>query len=225
MEGYRVIGVDLESSRGRLAEAMGRIEGVAVCEDIASPSAASRLRARIETEVPTKQLDVLVHCAGITRDKSLKRMAPDAFRSVVDVNLEAVLRINRAFGLEDEGVPALRPGGRVVLLSSINGIGGAYGQTNYALSKSGLIGYAHALAPRLFARGITVNCVAPGFIETEMTAAIPWLMREVGRRANALKQGGLPEDVAAAVAFFACQQAFAVTGQTLRVCGGNLVGR
>jgi 3-oxoacyl-[acyl-carrier protein] reductase len=119
----------------------------------------------------------------------------------------------------------MRRGGKVVLLSSINGIAGAAGQTNYSLSKGALLGYARALAAPLSRRGVSINCVAPGFIETDMVRLMPPMLQFLGRRANALSQGGLPQDVAAAVAFLAAPYSDGITGQCLRVCGLNAVGR
>jgi 3-oxoacyl-[acyl-carrier protein] reductase len=118
----------------------------------------------------------------------------------------------------------LRDGGRVICLSSIAGIAGNVGQTNYAASKAGIIGYVSALSEKLASRGITVNAIAPGFIETRLTAAIPVAIREVARRMSALGQGGLPEDVGQALVFLASPGSQGITGRTLRVCGGSLVG-
>ena len=118
----------------------------------------------------------------------------------------------------------LHDNGRVVLLASISGIAGNLGQSNYAVSKAGLIGLAQAWAPALGKRGITINAVAPGFIETQMTAAIPLTIREAGRRMNSMSQGGLPQDVAETVAWFAQPSSGAVSGQVLRVCGQSLLG-
>src|SRR5690606_1563001 len=109
-------------------------------------------------------------------------------------------------------------------LSSIAGIAGNVGQTNYAASKAGVIGFTRTLAKQVHARGITVNAIAPGFIETRMTAAVPVVIREVGRRLSALGQGGLPEDVARAITFMATPGAAGETGQVLRVCGGSFIG-
>ena len=106
----------------------------------------------------------------------------------------------------------------------MNGIAGAAGQTNYAASKAGLIGFVEVQAPLLAKRGITINAVAPGFIETPMTAAMPLGPREAGRRMNSLSQGGLPVDVAETVAWMAWPASTGVTGQVVRVCGQNLIG-
>jgi len=119
---------------------------------------------------------------------------------------------------------SLKDGGRIICLSSIAGIAGNVGQTNYGASKAGIIGYVRAMSERLADRGITVNAIAPGFIETRLTAAIPIAIREVARRMSALGQGGLPEDVAQAILFLATPGAQGITGRTLRVCGGSLVG-
>jgi 3-oxoacyl-[acyl-carrier protein] reductase len=167
-------------------------------------------------------LDVVVHNAGITRDRLLANMDADRWASVLDVNLGAVLRMNEV--LLGEG--GLRDGGHVVLVSSIAGIAGNRGQTNYAASKAGVVGLVDALAadPGLRSRGITVNAVAPGFIETEMTARVPLATREVGRLLSSLRQGGLPVDVAETVAWLSQDANAAVSGNVVRVCGQNLLG-
>jgi len=115
-------------------------------------------------------------------------------------------------------------GGRVIGLSSMAGIAGNRGQTNYATSKAGMIGITEALAPSLAGRGITINAVAPGFIETAMTAGIPLATREVGRRLNSLYQGGQPVDVAETIAYFANPASNACTGNVIRVCGQGMLG-
>jgi 3-oxoacyl-[acyl-carrier protein] reductase len=112
----------------------------------------------------------------------------------------------------------------VIGLSSMAGIAGNRGQTNYATSKAGMIGITEALAPSLAGRGITINAVAPGFIETAMTAAIPLATREVGRRLNSLYQGGQPVDVAETIAYFASPGSNACTGNVIRVCGQGMLG-
>ncbi len=160
-------------------------------------------------------VDIVVHNAGITRDKTLAKMSSDFWNSVINVNLNAPQVLTQA--LLDGG--KLHDNGRVVLLASISGIAGNLGQSNYAVSKAGLIGLAQAWAPALGKRGITINAVAPGFIETQMTAAIPLTIREAGRRMNSMSQGGLPQDVAETVAWFAQPSSGAVSGQVLRCAG------
>lgn len=199
-----------------LAEVARRIGGTPLALDITAEDAGERIAAAL----PGGGLDVLVHNAGITRDRRLANMPADRFDSVIEVNLGSVLRTTDA--LLSSG--ALRDGGRIVATASISGIAGNAGQTNYAASKAGIIGFVRALAPSLAGRGITVNAVAPGFIETRMTAAVPFVIREAGRRMNSLGQGGRPVDVAETVAWFADPASGGVTGQVVRVCGQSLLG-
>ena len=232
-DGAKVVCADLPSAGEALARVANQIGGTTLQVDISTADApvhiAGYLRERFDG------VDIVVHNAGITRDKLLANMKPDVWRSVLDVNLGAQLRINAALtdaaltdaaltdaGLTDAGL--LRHGGRIVCLSSTSGIAGNRGQTNYAASKAGIIGMVRATAPRLAGDGATINAVAPGFIDTEMTARMPFATREVARRLNSLRQAGLPIDVAEAVAWLASPGAGAVSGQVLRVCGQNLVG-
>jgi 3-oxoacyl-[acyl-carrier protein] reductase len=186
-----------------------------VALDITAEDAASQL-----VDALPEGVDILVHNAGITRDKTLAKMSDEFWNSVINVNLHAPQVLTQA--LLDAG--KLHDNGRVVLIASISGIAGNLGQTNYALSKAGLIGLAQNWAPLLARRGISINAVAPGFIETQMTAAIPLTLREAGRRMNSMNQGGLPQDVAEAVAWFAQPGSGALTGQVMRVCGQSLLG-
>lgn len=163
-------------------------------------------------------LDILVHNAGITRDRTFARMTEDRWSSVLDVNLAAILRIHA------QTSASMNEGGRLIGLASVAGIAGNPGQTAYAATKAGLIGWARAESVRLAPRGITVNAIAPGFIETKMTAKMPVAIREAARRLASLNQGGLPEDVASAIAFLASPAARGISGQTLRVCGQALIG-
>jgi 3-oxoacyl-[acyl-carrier protein] reductase len=144
-------------------------------------------------------VDVVVHNAGITRDKTLGRMTEDLWRKVLDVNLGAEQRIDAELFARE----VVREGGRIVCVSSISALAGNAGQANYATSKAGVIGLVQAYAPRVADRGVTINAVAPGFIETQMTAAMPVTLREAGRRMNSLSQGGLPVDVAETIAWLA----------------------
>jgi 3-oxoacyl-[acyl-carrier protein] reductase len=147
-------------------------------------------------------------------------MKADAWDMAVDINLGAVVRITDRL-LEDS---VLRPGGRIICLSSVSGIAGNRGQTNYSASKAGIVGFVEALASKVAKKGITVNAIAPGFIETRLTSAMPVAIREAARRLSALGQGGKPEDVGQAITFLATPGAVGLTGQTVRVCGGGLVG-
>ena len=214
-EGARVLAVDRPDAADALATVARGTEGVAVVGDVTDPAALDAVRAA----AGDSGIDVFVANAGVTRDKTIARMSEDQWRTAIAVNLEAAVGWSDALlsdGLNDEG--------RIVLLSSIGGIAGNPGQTNYGASKAALIGYARAAAPLLDARRGTINAVAPGLIETPMTAKMPAATREVARRLAALNQGGLPVDVAELVTFLATPGACGVNGQTLRVCGGNLVG-
>ena len=146
--------------------------------------------------------------------------APDGWwDQVLDINLGAILRIN-----ERLMAGALNPGSRIVCISSIGGISGNAGQTNYGATKAGIIGYCERLAAQMAAQGGAINAVAPGFIETQMTAMMPTIPREFGRRLSSLNQGGQPIDIAEAVTFLASPLAAGVNGRTLRVCGQNFMG-
>ncbi|WP_394822515.1 3-oxoacyl-ACP reductase [Pendulispora albinea] len=214
-EGAHVVCLDRpadDAATGKLARDIG---GTPLLFDVTDPQAP---RGIAEALKKLGGVHVVVHNAGITRDKTLARMKPELWEQTIDVNLASVLAITQA--LE----PSLGAGGRIVCLSSIAGIAGNVGQTNYAASKAGIIGYVRALAAKLADRGVTVNAVAPGFIETRMTAAIPFVVREGGRRMSALGQGGLPIDVAQAILFLSSPGAQGITGSVLRVCGGSLIG-
>ncbi len=165
-------------------------------------------------------VDIVVHNAGVTRDKTLGRMSEDLWQTVIGVNLIAPQRINRELFARD----ALRENGRIVCVSSISGIAGNAGQTNYSTSKAGVIGIVEAYASAVAERRATINAVAPGFIETRMTAAMPIAVREAGRRMNSLAQGGLPVDVAETIAWFAHPASAGVNGNVVRVCGQSLLG-
>ncbi|HYE48096.1 MAG TPA: 3-oxoacyl-ACP reductase [Azospirillaceae bacterium] len=217
-EGARVVCLDVPGSADALERTAAGFGGMALPLDVTADGAPAALAGFLADRFGG--VDVLVHNAGITRDKTLARMKRHLWDQVMAVNYAAVAAIDAE--LDRRGL--LRDGGREICLSSISGIAGNFGQTNYAASKAAVAGYAAARAPRLAPRGITVNAVAPGFIETEMTGQVPLMIREAGRRLNALSQGGLPRDVAEAVAFLACPDASGVTGRTLRVCGLALIG-
>ncbi|UNS98323.1 3-oxoacyl-ACP reductase [Streptomyces tubbatahanensis] len=215
-EGAHVLCLDVEQAADDLTRVADRLGGTALPLDITAGDAG----ARIVEALPDGRLDVLVHNAGITRDRRLVNMPADRWAGVLDVNLASVLRTTDHL----LAAGALR-GSRVVATASIAGIAGNVGQTNYAASKAGVIGFVRALAPRARAEhATTVNAVAPGFIETKMTAAVPFVIREAGRRMNSLSQGGQPLDVAETVAWLAEPASHAVNGQTVRVCGQSLLG-
>ncbi len=216
-DGAHVICVDMEAARTPLNALAQELGGTALALDITAPEVPARF---VEAVRARGGLDILVHNAGITRDRTLGRMSDTEWNSVLAVNLHAILAIDAAL----DAATALRPGLREVCLASISGIAGNAGQTNYAASKAGLIGYVRARAAELQGSGGTINAVAPGFIETAMTKRMPLMVREAGRRLNALQQGGHPADVAEAIAFLVRPDAGAVNGQVLRVCGQSLLG-
>jgi 3-oxoacyl-[acyl-carrier protein] reductase len=219
-DGATVVCVDVPAAGEALARTANRVGGTALQLDVTGPDAGQRILGHARTR--HGGLDIVVHNAGITRDKLLANMDEARWASVLDVNLGSILRMNEAL-LADDGV---RDGGHVVLVSSIAGIAGNRGQTNYAASKAGVIGLVDALSADegLRRRAITVNAVAPGFIETEMTAKVPFATREVGRLLNSLSQGGLPVDVAETIAWFSQDANAGVTGNVVRVCGQSLLG-
>ena len=221
-DGAHVICLDVPAAGDALAAVANGVGGTALHLDITAADAGERIAAHLSQRHGGK-LDVLVHNAGITRDKLLVNTDADRWGSVLGVNLAAQLRMNEVL-LDPDREGGLADGGRVVTVSSTSGIAGNRGQANYAASKAGVIGMVQALAARVADRGITVNAVAPGFIETEMTARIPLATREIGRRINSLGQGGLPVDVGETIAWLAQGGSAGVTGQVVRVCGQSLLG-
>jgi 3-oxoacyl-[acyl-carrier protein] reductase len=183
--------------------------------DITTDDAPELIAARLSGGV-----DVVVHNAGVTKDRTIAKMPEERWAQLMEINLSSEERIDDAL----LGNKALNPNGRIVCVSSMSGIAGNSGQTNYAASKAGVIGMVEAMAPELAKNGQTINAVAPGFIETQMTAAMPIGPREAGRRMSSLSQGGLPVDVAETIAWFASPASTGVNGNTVRVCGQNLLG-
>ena len=219
-DGASVVVVDVEGAGEALGKTAEKVGATALTLDVTADDAVDRIAEHLREHYHGSPLDILVNNAGITRDKLLANMDESRWDSVVAVNLLAPLRLTE--GLFDNGT--LAENGRVIGLSSMAGIAGNRGQTNYAATKAGMIGLTDALAPKLGEKGVTINAVAPGFIETKMTEAIPLATREVGRRLNSLYQGGKPVDVAEAIAYFASPASVAVTGNTIRVCGQAWLG-
>ncbi|WP_209324897.1 3-oxoacyl-ACP reductase [Brevibacterium renqingii] len=214
-DGAHVIGVDMPQAGQALASVMNEIGGKSVQLDITAADSAEKIAEAVGAPV-----DILVHNAGITRDKMLANMDAARWDSVIAVNIAAQTTINAH--LAEAGLFA--DGAQVVSLASTSGIAGNRGQTNYATSKAGVIGLTAASAESFSTRGGSINAVAPGFIETDMTAKMPALTRQVARRLSSLQQGGHPVDVAEAIGFLASSGARGINGETLRVCGQNMVG-
>jgi 3-oxoacyl-[acyl-carrier protein] reductase len=217
-DGAHVVGLDVPAMAEELASVAADIAGSDLAVDITAQDAPRRIADHLQTE--HQGVDIVVHNAGVTRDKTLGRMTDELWDLVIAINLQAIERIDAEL-FEREVV---KENGRVVLVSSISGIAGNAGQTNYATSKAGVIGLVQTYAPILAKSGHTLNAVAPGFIETQMTAAMPITIREAGRRMNSLSQGGLPVDVAETIAWFASPASAGVTGNVVRVCGQSLIG-
>lgn len=218
-DGAHVICCDVPAAGEALSATANKVGGTSLPLDVTAADAAEVLAAHVKDR-HEGVVDVLVHNAGITRDKTLAGMDAARWDSVIAVNLIAPERITAE--LAEKGVIA--ENGRVVGVSSMAGIAGNRGQTNYAASKAGVIGFVDGASAELASKKVTVNAVAPGFIETQMTAAIPFATREAGRRMNSMQQGGLPVDVAEAISFFASPSSSAVTGNVVRVCGQSLLG-
>ncbi len=219
-DGATIIGIDVPQAADSLVKLTNELEGDYLALDITAKDAPQRIAHQVlHGDLGHGGVDIVVHNAGITRDKRLANMAEDRWDSVIGVNLTAPEQITREL-LDQKAVNA---NGRIVCVASTSGIAGNVGQTNYATSKAGVIGLVDSLKDEL-PDGITVNAVAPGFIETQMTAAVPFATREVGRRLNAMSQGGQPVDVAEAVAWFASPGSTAVNGNVVRVCGQMMLG-
>jgi 3-oxoacyl-[acyl-carrier protein] reductase len=217
-EGAHVVCLDIPADQATLEETAKSVGGTALPIDITDPSAPEKISAFLKEKFGG--VDIVVHNAGVTRDKTLAKMPKHFWDLLLNINLGAILRIDERLHADK----TIRDNGRIVCLSSIGGIAGNVGQTNYGASKAGLIGYVRAESAKHAARGICVNAVAPGFIETRMTAAMPFVIREAGRRMNSLSQGGLPQDVAELITFFSTPGAGGVTGNVVRVCGQSLIG-
>ena len=210
-----MIGLDIPPAAEDLRKLTDGLGGEAIDLDITADDAPARIADGVGAGI-----DVLVHNAGVTLDRTIAKMPEERWSKLMEINLSSEERINDALLDRD----LLRPNGRIVCVSSMSGIAGNSGQTNYATSKAGVIGMVEAMAPELAGRRATINAVAPGFIETKMTAAMPIGPREAGRRLSSLSQGGLPVDVAETIAWFASPGSTGVNGNAVRVCGQNLLG-
>ena len=217
-DGAHVVCLDVPAAGDALKEVANRIGGTTLQLDITGEDAPQRLVDHLSER--HDGVDIVVHNAGITRDRTLANMDRDWWDAVLAVNLTSQERLDDA--LLSSG--ALHDGGRIVCVSSMAGIAGAKGQVNYAASKAGVIGHVEALADDLAARGGSINAVAPGFIETAMTGAMPLVPREFGRRANSLSQGGLPVDVAETIAWLVSPGSVAINGEVVKVDGQHLIG-
>lgn len=161
------------------------------------------------------RIDILVNNAGITKDGALKRMTEDQWDAVIAVNLKSVFNFTKAV----QPVMWKQAGGSIINMSSVVGVSGNSNQANYSASKAGIIGFTKSVAQEFGIRGIRSNAIAPGFIETEMTAALPDEIRKAWIEQIPLRRGGTPDDVAGAVLFLASDLSSYVSGQVIQVCG------
>jgi 3-oxoacyl-[acyl-carrier protein] reductase len=196
-----------------LAAELGSRAHVIPC-NLSNPEDVEKLVPAAEAAMGS--LDILVNNAGITRDGLAMRMKDEDWASVIDVNLTAAFRLSRA---AIKGMMKRRTG-RIIGITSVVGVTGNAGQANYAASKAGMIGMSKALAKEVASRGITVNCVAPGFIETPMTDELNEKQKEAILASVPAGKLGTPEDIAAAVLYLASAESAYLTGQTLHVNGG-----
>jgi 3-oxoacyl-[acyl-carrier protein] reductase len=214
-DGAKLVLLDVPQLSSDLNAVAKRLDADTIEIDITEEGAPAAIADKLSGGV-----DVVVHNAGVTRDRTIAKMPEERWSGLMEINLSSEERINDV--LLERGL--LRDNGRIVCVSSMSGIAGNSGQTNYATSKAGVIGMVEALAPTLAERALTINAVAPGFIETQMTGQMPIAIREAGRRMNSMSQGGLPVDVAETITWLASPASTGVNGNVVRVCGQSLLG-
>jgi len=188
-----------------------------MCVDVSSESDVTAFLDKVISE--TGRIDILVNNAGITRDTLLVRMKESDWDAVLNVNLKGAFLCSKVAAKH----MMKQRSGCIVNIASLVGVTGNFGQANYAASKAGVIGFTKSIAKELASRGITVNAVAPGYIETDMTEALPEDVKKALLAQIPLKRGGKPEDVAGVVAFLASEQAAYLTGQIIHVSGGMYI--
>ena len=216
--GATVIGTATgDSGAAAIGERLAQWNGQGRALNAAEADGIENLIADIEKEFG--KLDILVNNAGITRDNLLMRMKEEEWDEIMQVNLKSVFRASKAVL---RGMMKQRSG-RIINITSVVGAMGNAGQANYAAAKAGLMGFAKSMAREVGSRGITVNCIAPGFIDTDMTRALPEEVRKTFEAQTALGRFGDVQDIADAVLFLASDQAKYITGQTLHVNGGMLM--
>ena len=214
-QGAKVIGTaTTEAGANAISGRMATIGGIGKVLNVTDGAAVEALIDSITSEYGT--ISILVNNAGITRDQLLMRMKDEDWSAILDTNLSSVFRTSKA--VMRSMMKARK--GRIINIASVIGVTGNAGQSNYAAAKAGIIGFSKSLAKEVGSRGITVNVIAPGFIETDMTQSLPEAQKEMMMGQIALGRFGSPQDIAEAVAFLASPAAAYITGQTLHVNGG-----
>ncbi len=190
-------------------------KSIALKADVSDFNEVSKMFEKIKGEFG--RLDILVNNAGITKDRSLKKMTQEEWNTVIETNLSS------AYNVTKNALLLMQKNSRIIMISSIVGLYGNFGQTNYAASKAGIMGFTKSLAKELGRQGITVNAIAPGFIESEMTKKIGFLKKKILTYMIPLKRSGMPEDVANVAAFLASEKSGYITGQVISVSGGLVI--
>ena len=216
-DGANVIVNDIEPMKDEALKTVEEIKALGVnAEFIAADVSDFESCKKMAEEIKSKfeKVDILVNNAGITKDRTLKKMTPEEWYPVINVNLNSLFNVTRNV------LEILPDGGRIINISSVAGISGNFGQTNYASTKAGVIGFTKSLAKELGKRKVTVNAVAPGFIKSAMTDKVPVEMLAQILELIPLKEMGLPEDIDNAVKFLASDDAKYISGVVLKVDGG-----
>ena len=217
-KGAKVVGTATSEKGAEAISAYLGEQGAGMVLNVADQTSVDALFASIREKFGA-EVDILVNNAGITRDGLFMRMSDEDWDAIITTNLSSVYRMSKAV------IRSMmkKRGGRIISISSVVGVIGNAGQTNYAAAKAGVIGFSKSAAKELAARGITVNMVAPGFIDTDMTAAMTDKAKEMTLTGIPLNRMGTPEDVANAVAFLVSDNASYITGQVINVDGGMVM--
>jgi acetoacetyl-CoA reductase len=211
---YAIAGTEDRWRQSMAADGLNGAHGALAFGDVTNFEAMGEMVRKIETE--HGPIDILINCAGITRDATFRKMTPDQWRAVLSTNLDSVFNVTRHVidGMVERGW------GRVINISSVNAVRGQFGQTNYAAAKAGILGFTKSLAQEVVKKGVTVNAISPGYVQTEMVMAIREDVRQ--KIVSEIPAGRLamPDEIADAVAFLASEKAAYITGTNLAVNGG-----